>query len=478
MAWLPYLCPFLNNGPVLRLPLLLLFCLIALTGYARSEGTDSGNEGCVFLKTITISGDRKTKDRIILRELSVKPGDCLPKAELSTLEEKNRLRLVNLRLFTDVKVSWTPIAGDTFSMDIFVLDRFPIMPDPNFEFADRNFNVWWTEQNRDLRRINLGLTLNHNNFRGNRETVGITGQIGYTQKIGLTYARPFADKDQKHGYGVSVFGLQNREIAYMTDTNKLRFLRSSNNYMQRRFDAAVWYTYRPQYASTHLVELSFHHYWISDTIALLNPSYLGGGRTQENVLKLAYRFEYNGVDNWNYPLTGKRFVGLFEQKLALNSGQWQTSLNLHYDHFINPWKKWYASLVLRARASLPQDQPYIFRQNLGYEYDYIRGYEYYVIDGSCFGIMRASLKRELLNLRINLPIRFFEVIPIRVYGKVYGDAGAGYNKYPVNDRLYNKALYSAGVGLDIVTLYDIKVRIEYTINHLNEKGLYLHRNGE
>lgn len=462
---------------ILRL-LFLVFLVSPAVLFAQKDTAGAVAVGCSYLKTINISGERKTKDRIILRELSVKAGDCLPKAEVATIVEQNRLRLLNLRLFTDVRISWTPIADDTFSMDIFVLDRFPIMPDPNFEFADRNFNVWWTEQNHDLRRINLGLTLNHNNFRGNRETVGVTGQVGYTQKVGLSYARPFADKNQKHGYGVSVFGLQNREIAYLTDGNKLKFLRSNDNFMQRRFDAAIWYTFRPQYASTHLLQLSFHHYWISDTIAELNPGYLGNGRTQEDVLQLTYRYEYNGVDNWNYPLTGKRFVGTLEQKIALLNNNWQTSVNLHYDHFLNPWKKWYASFIFRGRASFAQAQPYIFRQNLGYDYDYIRGYEYYVIDGSSFGIFRANLKRELLNVRINLPIRFFEVIPVRVYGKVYGDFGAGYNKYPVNDALYNRALYSAGIGVDIVTLYDIKLRVEYTVNHLNEKGLYLHRNGE
>lgn len=427
---------------------------------------------------ICIDGHRKTKDRIILRELSVREGDCLPRNEIAAIVEQNRLRLLNLRLFTDVKVSQVPVTDDTFALEVFVLDRFPIMPDPNFEFADRNFNVWWTEQNHDLRRINLGLTLNHNNFRGSRETVGVTGQVGYTQKIGLSYAQPFADKNQKHGYGISAFGLQNREIAYMTDSNKLKFLRSDNNFMQRRFEAAVWYTYRPQYASTHLLQLSFHHYWISDTIALLNPGYLGKGRSQEDVLRLIYRYEYNGVDNWNYPLKGNRFVGIFDQRIALAGGYWQSSLNLHYDHFLNPWKKWYAAFVFRGRVSIPQDQPYIFRQNLGYDYDYIRGYEYYVIDGSCFGIVRANFKRELINWRINLPIRFFEVIPVRVYAKIYGDFGAGYNKYPVHDAFHNKALYSGGIGFDIVTLYDIKLRVEYTVNHLNEKGLYLHRNGE
>lgn len=462
----------------MRLVLFLLFIGCSLISFAQQGSEMGGDSHCVFIREINISGKRKTKDKIILRELSVKQGDCIPTGDMAAKVEQNRLRLMNLRLFNDVKVSFTPIAADTFSMDIFLLDRFPIMPDPNFEFADRNFNVWWTEQNHDLKRINLGLTLNHNNFRGNREVVGVTGQVGYTQKVGLSYARPFADKNQKHGFGASVFGLQNREIAYITAENKLRFLRSFDNFMLRRFDASVWYTFRPQYASTHLLQLSFHHYWVSDTIVELNPTYLGDGRKQEDIIRLTYRFEYNGVDNWNYPLLGKRFIGVAEQKIALHSGKTQSSLNLQYDQYFNPLKKWYVGVILRGRVSAGQDQPYIFRQNLGYDHDYVRGYEYYVIDGSTFGIARLDIKRELLNVRINLPIRFFEVIPIRVYGKVYGDFGAAYNKYPVQDNLYNKALYSTGIGLDIVTFYDIKLRVEYTINHLNEKGLYLHRNGE
>src|SRR5690606_27992 len=204
---------------------------------------------------------------------------------------------------------------------------------------------------RDLRRINLGLTLTHNNFRGNRETVSLTGQVGYTQKAGFTYSRPYADKSQKHGFSLSFFGLQNREIAFQTSANKLEFARHFGNFMQRRFEGAAGYTYRPAYAVTHLAQLSFHHYWISDTVRQLNPEYLGDNRNEQNVLKLAYRFEYNGVDNWNYPLTGSRFIGLFEQKLALSGKYGQSSVHLQYDYYFNPWTKWYGSLVLRARTS-------------------------------------------------------------------------------------------------------------------------------
>lgn len=458
---------------------LISCCLLLHACHLFAQESDTSGVPCYLLREITVSGDHKTKDAIIFRELSISPGDCLPADSVDYILEFNRLRLMNINLFNEVAMH-PRMAGDTLYLDLTVLDRFPVMPEPNLEFADRNFNVWWTEMNRDLRRINLGLTLNHYNFRGNRETVGLTAQVGYTQKLGLSYSRPFADKQQKHGFGVSFFGLQNREIAFKTDTNKLHFARHFDNFMQRRFDAAVWYTYRPAYAVTHLAQLSFHHYWISDTVREMNPEYLGDNRNEQDVVKLAYRFEYNGVDNWNYPLTGNRFIGLFEQKFALSGTYWQTSVNLHYDHYFNPWKKWYGSLVLRARTSMPQRQPYIFRQNLGYDFDYIRGYEYYVLDGTSFALARGSWKYALLDMKIHLPIRFFQVIPIRVYGKVYGDVGAGYNPEPevVHDYLSNKLLYSGGVGIDIITLYDIKIRIEYTVNHLGEKSLYLHRSGE
>lgn len=434
---------------------------------------------CLYVKGITVSGDHRTKDRVILRELSIQPGDCLPVDSLDALMAFNRLRLMNIQLFNEVDMR-PQVDKDTLMLDINVLDRFPVMPEPNLEFADRNINVWIKEQGMDLRRINLGLTLNHYNFRGNREVLGITGQLGYTQKLGFSYSNPFADKNQQHGYGVSFFGLQNREIAYQTFNNKLNFARHFDNFMLRRFDAAVWYTYRPAYAVTHLAQLSFHHYWISDTVRQMNPDYLGVNKNEQDVIKLSYRFEYNGVDNWNYPLTGKRFIGLFEQKIALSGSYWQTSVNLHYDHYIHPWNKWYGSVTLRARTSLPQRQPYIFRQNLGYDFDYIRGYEYYVLDGTSFALARVNWKYELINLKLHLPIRFFQVIPIRVYGKVYGDIGGGHNpqSVEVNDYLSNKLLYSGGLGLDIITLYDIKLRVEYTINHLGEKSLYLHRSGE
>src|SRR5690606_8051971 len=156
-------------------------------------------------------------------------------------------------------------------------------------------------------------------------------------------------------------------------------------------------------------------------------NYLGKNQTEENVLHFRYRLEYNGVDNWNYPLVGSRFIAYFDQNFLLNAGRFQSKVHLQYDHYWNPVTNWYASLVFRGSIGFPAAQPYIFSRNLGYEFDYIRGFEYYVMDGSAFSLLRLDAKRMLLDKKIRLPLRYFEVIPIKILAKVYTDGGFGVN---------------------------------------------------
>ena len=46
------------------------------------------------------------------------------------------------------------------------------------------------------------------------------------------------------------------------------------------------------------------------------------------------------------------------------------------------------------------------------------------------------------------------------------------DKYATN--LSNRLLYSGGFGIDILTLYDINLRFEYSFNQLGKNGLFLH----
>jgi hypothetical protein len=52
--------------------------------------------------------------------------------------------------------------------------------------------------------------------------------------------------------------------------------------------------------------------------------------------------------------------------------------------------------------------------------------------------------------------------------------GYCYNREEFRSRLNNTFLGSAGIGIDIVTFYDIQIRMEYSVNQLGQKGLFLH----
>jgi hypothetical protein len=148
------------------------------------------------------------------------------------------------------------------------------------------------------------------------------------------------------------------------------------------------------------------------------------------------------------------------------SGNWPTG------------KKTFLSLNTYAVIKLPYNQPYASQRLLGYSDVFMQGYEYYVIDGAAGGYVKASLTRKLFDFGIRVPgtKKFAPFrIPFNIYGKIYGNAGYIYSPDPGNNFLSNKMLYSSGIGLDITTIYDFNLKLEWSFNQLGQNGLFLHR---
>jgi outer membrane protein assembly factor BamA len=433
----------------------------------------------VKLSFIHVHGNKRTRKSIMLREMNVREGDIIAADSINYLIQLNRKRLINLNLFTDVQIITDTVSSNEVYWIMTVKEQWYIWPELSFKLADRNFNVWWVEQKRDPRRANIGVTLKDRNFRGNMEQLGATAQVGYTQKFGLDYYRPYVDKKQRHGIGASFFASKNEETWYITDSNKLLFVKVPGKYISNTFDAGVQYTYRPGYAYRHRVELRYRRVDVNDTVVKLNPNYFLGGGTRLRLLEVFYRFYVNKVDNWNYPLTGIKALATANTKFGLEGMNYQSMFWLEMANFRKLGRKWYSSHIFRGRIAFPGKQPYIYSYALGNNTEYVRGYEYYVIDGSHYGLLRTNLKYELLNVSMrNIPLRYLPVIPFRIYPKIFADVGAAHNKYPRNSFLNDRLLYSAGAGVDILTAYDMKIRLEYAINHLGEKGLFLHIESE
>ena len=105
-----------------------------------------------------------------------------------------------------------------------------------------------------------------------------------------------------------------------------------------------------------------------------------------------------------------------------------------------------AHLCCGGKSTINEDQPYFTQRSFGYNNDYVRGYEYYVVEGNHFAIGRLSLKYEAVRRQFHkLPFRYLPELPLWLYPKVFFDLGyASNNRVVNNNSLSNTLLYSVG----------------------------------
>ncbi|MFM8759917.1 MAG: hypothetical protein ACKODS_10305, partial [Methylophilaceae bacterium] len=122
--------------------------------------------------------------------------------------------------------------------------------------------------------------------------------------------------------------------------------------------------------------------------------------------------------------------------------------------------------------------PYFNQRALGYGGDYIRGYDLYVMNGQQFALFRSNLKYTLLKQRVYefpyIRSEKFKKFPVALYLNGFFDTG--YVKDQVfgsTNPLSNSIQYGYGLSLDLVTYYDIVIRMEYAANRIGDQGFYL-----
>lgn len=434
------------------------------------------DSGYVIVRNIAVSGNKKTRTSIILRELPIKPGDTVYLRTLAETLESSRKQLLNTSLFLNATANVKNWEGSQADFVFEVWERWYLFAFPIFKLADRNFNQWWVEQKRSLDRVNIGIKAFQDNLTGRNDDVYADVTVGYTQKFLLGYNLPYIDRKLRQGLGFVVSYSRNREINYISDFNKQQFLRQ-DDFLRRQFAAGITYTYRKAISTRHQLALSYYHESVDDTVALKNPDYLGRGRTEIGFLELAYRLNYIKADSWQYPLVGQSlYAEVSRAGFGPLSGLEYVKFRVKGAKYWELARKTYGALSLMGQAKFSDKQPYIGMRAMGYGDDYLRGLEYYVVDATSYFIFKSTLRRELLNFKVHLPIvpKKFSNLPIRVLAKAYGDMGYGYARRSLNGMLNNRMLYTAGLGLDVVSFYDTCIRFEYSINQLGEKGLFLH----
>jgi outer membrane protein assembly factor BamA len=441
--------------------------------YCQSYAADS-----VFVRQILIKGNIRTKDKIILREVGIKAGDSLKKAILNEVLETDRRKIVNTNLFVTVNIAIINISEAVIDVEIEVKERLYFVAFPVFYLADRNFNEWWYERKRDLRRTIYGVYAKHSNLTGNNDQLKLRAEFGFVPNFEIAYSTPYLDKDLTKRVSVGVLYLMNKTMAYRTSQDKLQFFQSEAKQRERLYIYSVFSQRKGFYQSQQL-ELSYTQVQIGDTIAVLNPNYLLDAQQKQNYFLASYAYIYDKRDNRQYALDGYTVsFGATKYGLLPSDNIKLFSLSAGYTQYLPLGKKFYANYSVRGRMSFPNKQPFLQTLGLGYRNDLVRGYELYVIDGQSYGLVKTNLKYQLFNrtfdLKRYLKIKQFNTFPLAAYLNSFIDVGYVNNKFSAlnNSRLANKLIAGTGLGLDVVTFYNVVGRLNYSLNGLGERRVF------
>ncbi len=440
----------------------------------------------IHIDSITIEGNRKTRTSLILRELEFAAGDTLSTTNLAATLERNSLRLMNLGIFNTARInvrSWN--ADNHVVLHITLIETWFVYPAPIFELADRNFNVWWKEFNRSLKRVNYGLDWNQLNLTGNADILKAKIQFGYSNKYEVQYRRPNFNKRRTLGFEAGITYSRSRELAYATEDNKLRFHVNPDIWQIIQLSTGGSLLWRPKLFTTHRLTAEYRSITVADSIAsYFNPNFFLNGDTRQRHLSLLYNVTFDYRDIRPYPLEGWLFSG----EVRFNGLLPGDNLRLFraYAEFAKYFPFWEKRLsfetVLRARTSLPRCRPpYFNNQALGYGGSFVRGYEYYVADGLDFGLLKTAAHIQLFNrtffLGKYMPVEGFRNLPMKLYLSLNNDIGYANDPwYGVQNPLSNHLLWGYGFGLDLVVWYNKTCRVEWSWNDKGENGFFLRIN--
>lgn len=431
------------------------------------------------VRDIMIAGNRTTKEFIVRRELLFSEGDTLQADAAEAILLRSKENLLNTSLFNYVTISLIDLNEHEKQILVMLEERWYWWPYIIFEQADRNLSAFFNDG--DWSRINYGLMLINNNFRGRAETLKVKFRLGYKKQFQIFYDIPYITENKKHGLAVQLSFYRQNEIRYATDSCKPLYYRDDKHQVIDNQDLYLFYTFRPKFDVRHIFTAGYNHINVADTIVKLNPDYFGKPTNRSQYLTLAYTFDWDCRDYKFYPLKGHN-VTLELGKIGLNmldnevDGSWYTRLAAY--KYFDLGHRFYAGVGGLAKYSPDKPQPYYTERALGYE-DYLRGFEYYVIDGQRFATGRAFAKFAIVPMRIKKIDGWsweeFNKVHYSFYLNMFVDAGyVDDARIGTNNYLSNKLLTSAGIGLDMITYYDIVFRVEGTLSRRGTSGVYVH----
>jgi len=435
----------------------------------------------ICISAIRISGNKQTKEFTILRELPFHVGDIMAEDKLIEQLTVATNHLNNTSLFNFVNIDYIPDKLTTSGCEsciitIDVEERWYYWPQVSLKLEDRNLSNWIHDRNFD--RITIGWGMRVYNVLGMRHKFTVSDYFGFEKGLRLGYSNIALDAKRTKMLGFSLVGLYNRTLNVLSEKDKVIYLKSRNNYLDRTFEGVINYTYRPGIRSIHSFNIGYKRTHIGDSVLMLNKDYWGTQNTINHTASFNYDYSFEHRDYAAYPTDGY-FIGTAVTALSADKMRFfYTELNLRLQYYMPLSHRWFWDSRLNTGITFKNKHAYIYDQHVGYEEKNITGYDYYVVDGQHYVILNNDLRYCLMPKKVFILGSSdngakFKKIHFTLYAKLSYDLGYVYNEYLMpHNSLANTLLWGSGFGLDLVTYYDIVLNASYAINKMGYGGFY------
>ncbi|MGE5456976.1 MAG: BamA/TamA family outer membrane protein [Methanococcaceae archaeon] len=401
------------------------------------------------IDSIKITGNKITKDEVILRELSIKPGDLIN----DRIIQYNKERIYSLGLFTFVRIN-PAVIKNSVQLIIQVDESWYIWPVP---FIDIRDNL--------IRKMSYGMDIQYRNFRGMNETIGLRFALGYDPSLSLSYYRPWLIK----AYDIAFF---------------------ANFYYQRVLNksAEAFYLYGSDFEHTilsgslgigkrfglfHMLSVSTGFDYI-ETPKYLSPISASNERI-DRIYKAGLGYVYDSRNLKQFPDSGIYSSASYIQKgFGINNVSYSV-MNLDFRHYFSIAGDLSLKWRLAARFAVGHKVPLYDYSFLGAG-EKVRGHFNDIREGIDSYVGSIEMKYPLINewdLSLKLPLipRELSSARIRIFTNLFYDGGAVRPKgKPVRAGDYYSG-YGAGL-LFLMLPYNL-VRLEFAFDEQQKMEMIL-----
>jgi outer membrane protein assembly factor BamA len=423
----------------------VLACLCASSSALRAaEPIADFPDSSLSVSQIIIVGNDVTKEYVIEREMTLKPGSIITHEAV----KYNIERIYSLQLFTRVDISVVPADSSSANLIVAVNERWYFYPFPVVGMKDNNWN-----------HIYYGLGVAHNNVGGHAVQAAFQFAFGYDPFVALSFYHPALSTDN------SLF-LSSR-ISYSVQKNKSLLSQGNGmNFDEYRFDADGGVGKRLSPFSAVAVDIDYFRLTVSDNKV---------GRTlsadaTDQFVSVNASYKYDTRDLGEYAGRGS-FIRFGVSKYGLGGVVDYQRFSAEYRRYIPTFYDVVLAGRVFANIAGGGRVPNYGHVYFGYS-DRIRGHFNEVLEGEQIVGSSAEVHIPLLSPRYYrlryMPIEQFRDIRYSFNLALFADAGTVW--YRPDEPSLHSVRSGFGAGIHMLFAYSFVFRLEYAFNENFTRG--------